>query len=97
MFLETTFHGWTDLADHVPGIESTIGGMRESLDKSAVAGLSESTINQMTCDELVRVIRAAELTVALHSDFEERLRYYDYSTLRRMAYLARHCCRNQGY
>lgn len=67
------------------------------LDKSAVAEFSESDINNMSCHELVRVIRAASLTDAMQSDFDRRLPFYDRPTLKRLAFLARRCCRNQGF
>lgn len=91
MFAETTLHRSDDTLDDAE-IQSENG-----LDKSAVAELSDSAIDNMTCDELVRVIRAASLIDALHSNFDRRLPYYDRTTLRRMAYLARRCCRNQGF
>lgn len=65
-------------------------------DKATIASLSQSDISQMTCDELVRVIRAACMALP-RTNIDEHLGCYDRPTLERLAYLARHCCRNQGY
>lgn len=69
----------------------------EALDKLAIAELITAAIEQMTCDELARLIRATDLPTALRPDLERRLPHYDHETLRRMAYLARRCCQNRGY
>ena len=65
-------------------------------DKATVASLSPPEISQMTCAALVRVIRSAGLPF-VRSDIDGRLEGYDRPTLERLAYLARRCCRNQGY
>lgn len=96
MFPETTLRRLDESSNDVE-VQSEDRITENALDKSVVAELSESAIDNMTCDELVRVIRAAALTYALHSNFDHRLPYYDRATLRRMAYLARRCCRNQGF
>ena len=62
------------------------------LDKSIVAELSMAAIDNMDCEELVLVIRAAELGFLQCSDLNRRLPFYDRETLVRMAYLARRCC-----
>ena len=67
----------------------------EALDKSDVAELSLLQISRMTCDELIRVIRAAQLPL-LRPDVDEQLEFQDRPTLERLVYLARRCCRNQG-
>jgi hypothetical protein len=64
----------------------------EPLDKSAVAKLSESALNDMTCDELVHVIRAAELPMLCLTELQRRLPFYDRETLKRLAFLARRSC-----
>jgi len=64
-------------------------------DKATIASLTQSDISQMTCEELVRVIRGARMTL-LRSDIDEQLDGYDRTTLERLAHLARRCCRNQG-
>jgi hypothetical protein len=69
----------------------------EALDKSAVAELSAETLNEMTCEELVRVIGAADLSTWLTRDRRPQLPRGDRDALLRMAFLARRCCRNQGY
>ena len=69
----------------------------EPLDKSAVAELSADEIDSMTCEELVRVIRSAELSTMDPGDFERHLPLYSLETLKRLAHLARRCCQHQGY
>lgn len=71
--------------------------LSEALDKSTVADLSSSAIDQMTCEELVRVIIAAELPQYLGRWRSFELPYGDRAALLRLAHLARRCCRNQGY
>lgn len=71
--------------------------LNEALDKSTVADLSSSAIEQMTCEELVRVITAAELPQQLGRGRSLELPYGDREALLRLAHLARRCCRNQGY
>lgn len=67
----------------------------EALDKSDIAELSATAINNMTCDELVRMIRVAGLPDQLLPNLDERLPFYDPTVLARLAHLARRCCRNQ--
>jgi hypothetical protein len=69
----------------------------EALDKSDVAALSASAINGMTCDELVRTIRVANLPDLLCRDLDEHLPFYDDNVLKRLAHLAQRCCRNRGW
>lgn len=69
---------------------------REALDKATIAELSHRRLEQMTRDELIRLIRASELPILRCRD-DERLEYLDRRTLLRGAHLARRCCRNQGY
>lgn len=66
------------------------------VDKAAVAALGPVDIARLTRRELVAAIVAAELPL-LQADPAERLRFLDRWTLERLVYLARHCCRNQGY
>lgn len=68
----------------------------EALDQSDVAELSPVQISRMTRDELVRVIRAAQLPL-VRPEIDEQLEFYDRPTLVRLVYLARRCCRNQGF
>lgn len=68
----------------------------EALDKSDIAELSAATINNLTCDELVRLIQVANLPGLLRSDLDQHLRLYDRSVLTRLAHLTQRCCRNQG-
>ncbi len=68
----------------------------EALDKSAIADLSAGLIDEMTRDELVRVIISADVPVLRHTDVREHLAFFDRETLTRLAHLARQCCQNQG-
>jgi hypothetical protein len=61
--------------------------------KSSVAELSAGQIADMPHDELVDAIRV----VLVPSVDEDRLQFQERSTLLRLVYLARRCCRNQGY
>jgi hypothetical protein len=67
------------------------------LDKSMVADLSSLALERMTCEELARVICAVELPQLLDRDRNCQLPHGDREALLRLAYLARNCCRNQGY
>jgi hypothetical protein len=64
--------------------------------KATIASLTQANISQMTCEELVRVIRGAHLAL-LRSANDKQLSCCDRMTLERLAHLARRCCRNQGY
>jgi hypothetical protein len=68
----------------------------EALDKPMVADLMPIQISRMTCEELARAIRASGLPI-IHTALNERLKLYDRTTLERLVYRARQCCRNQGY
>jgi hypothetical protein len=67
-----------------------------SLDKPMIAELSNDAIDAMTSDELRQLIKASEHPWR-GSRLDHRLRFCDRETLVRLAYLARRCCRNQGY
>jgi len=67
----------------------------EALDKSSIAKLSAASIDSMTCDELVRVIRAAELPTLFRPHLDQYLPFYDRETLKRLGYLARRCCQTR--
>ena len=60
----------------------------EALDKSDIAELSAEAINNMTCDELVRMIHVANLPDLLRSDLDQHLPFYDRTVLTRLAHLA---------
>ncbi len=66
----------------------------EALEKSDIAELSAAVINDMTCDELVRLIRVANLPTMLCPDLDQHLPFYDRTVLARLAHLAQRCCRN---
>lgn len=66
-------------------------------DKFSVAELSADRIDHMTCDELIQVVRAADFPALFRTDLGRRLEFLDRDVLIRLAFLARQCCRNQGY
>lgn len=68
----------------------------EALDKSDIAELSATAINNMTCDELVRMIRVAGLPDQLCPTMGMHLAFFDRTALIRLAHLAQRCCRNHG-
>ena len=68
----------------------------EPLDKPTIAELSNGTIEEMTDGELRRLI-AASGHPWRSNRLDRRLAYCDRETLIRLAYLARRCCRHQGY
>lgn len=68
----------------------------EALDRSTIAALSAGRLEQMTRDELIRVIRAAELAL-INKRTVERLPLLDLPTLLRLAHLAVRSCRNKGH
>lgn len=66
----------------------------EALDDSLIAELPDDAIDRMERDELVRVVDAARLP--LPPEFgADRLRLRETGLLRRLAFLARLCCRNR--
>jgi hypothetical protein len=67
----------------------------EALEQSDIAELSATAIDKMTSDELVRMIRVANLPGLLCPDLDEHLPFYEHAVLTRLAHLARRCCRNQ--
>lgn len=67
-----------------------------SWDKSVVAALTASEIEHLSDAELVAAIRGSGLPV-LRRETEGRLEFYGRQTLERLVWLARRCCRNQGY
>lgn len=68
----------------------------QTLTKAAIAELSPTEICRMTHEDLVRVVRAGQMSF-LHPDELNHLQYLDRSTLERLVYLARRTCRNQGF
>ena len=61
--------------------------------KESVAELSPPQIDELSRDELVEAIRVVSVSFIE----EDRLEYQDRAILTRLLYLARQCCRNQGY
>ncbi len=64
--------------------------------KADVAKLRAEQISRLSREELIDAIRTAQMP-KVGPEMEERLPYCDNEILRRMVFLARHCCRNQGY
>lgn len=69
----------------------------DALDKSNVAELTATVIDGMQSDELIRVIRASDLPMLRGPGLARSLAFLDHSTLKRLTFLARQVCRNQGY
>jgi len=67
-----------------------------SRNKAFVAELSNQDISGMTREEMIAVIRAAQLPF-LESDSSRRLEFLSDEALQRLVHLSRRCCRNQGY
>jgi len=68
----------------------------DTLDKRGIAELSSLQIAEMSRHELIDVVRSAQMEL-LHRDITDHVELYDRETLKRLAHLARRCCRNQGY
>lgn len=64
-----------------------------SWDRHEIAELSDEQIESMLNPELFGLIRASEHPCN-DREMERHLKYADRSTLLRLAYLARNCCRN---
>ena len=69
---------------------------RHFTSKPEVAELRNKEVAELSCTELIEAIRAAKLPCLL-SNFEHRLEFCDREMLKKLTYLARRCCRNQGY
>jgi len=78
---------------YVPPTPKT--GETHTLNKSEIAELSRTAIDQMTAVELVMVIRGADLPMLPESQTGHHLQDNDLQTLRLLAYLARFSCHNQ--
>jgi hypothetical protein len=66
------------------------------LDKASVAALTGARIDEMDREELVRAIKAGHIPW-IRAAQEPHLAMYDIDSLRRLVYLSRRICRNQGY
>jgi hypothetical protein len=75
---------------------SAIDELEALPEKDSVAALAGVQIDEMERDELIRAIKAAHVPFIRPSD-EKHLAMYDSDTLRRLVYLCRRMCRNQGY
>lgn len=67
-----------------------------ALEKTDIDELSATAINNMTCDELVRMIHVANLPTLRRSDLDQHLPFFDRTVLIPLAHLAKRCCRNHG-
>jgi len=65
-----------------------------SLDKTTIAELPVRFIAEMSREELIRVIRTAQLPL-LDARALRRLPFLDRPALERLAHLARRCCRTR--
>lgn len=70
-------------------------GETRTLSKAEIAELSRATIDQMSVEELVMVIRGANLPMLTEPHTESHISDNDPQTLRLLAYLARFSCHNQ--
>ena len=61
-------------------------------DRESVASLTTIEINDLACQDLVDVVRAAHLPF-LGMEVQGRLEFQDRQVLQRLAFLARECCR----
>jgi len=68
----------------------------EALSKAMIAELPSAILSDMDRDELIRVIRGAELPL-IDARTRGRLIDLDRTRLERLAHAARRCCQNQGY
>lgn len=91
----------TTICDRTPGKRNTNTGSGHgsddvvvALDYAAIGELPSARISQMDCDELVRVVRTAQLPF-LSAETNEHLELRDRQTLERLANLARQCCHNR--
>ena len=66
------------------------------IEKSDVAELRDDEIAELCDADMIAAICAAHLP-CLNEQSENRLKFYDHRMLQRLVYLARQCCRNQGY
>lgn len=69
----------------------------EALDRWLIAELDAVTINQMTDEELARVIEVANLPQLLNQEQSFVLPRGNREAILRLAHLARYCCRNQSH
>lgn len=65
-------------------------------EKGDVADLRDDEIAELCDEDLIEAIFAAHLP-CLNEQYQNRLKFYDHQMLQRLVYLARQCCRNQGY
>ena len=76
-----------------PSAVSDVAELSIPFDKESVAELSLCEIEAMSRDDLLNAIRA----VVVPFVDDDRLEFQERETLLRLLYLARQCCRNQGY
>jgi len=66
------------------------------LDKNKIADLPVRFISEMSREDLIRMIRAAQLPL-IDARTLRRLPFIDRSALERLAHLARRCCRTRRF
>jgi hypothetical protein len=76
-----------------PSVFSDTDEFSIRFDKESVADLSLCEIETMSRDDLLNAIRV----VVMPFVEDDRLEFQERTTLLRLLYLARQCCRNQGY
>jgi len=72
---------------------SSVTAAVSTLDKTKIAELPVRFISDMSREELIRLIRAAQLPL-VDARTLPRLPYLDRAALERLAHLARRCCRS---
>jgi hypothetical protein len=75
---------------------AALGAPRGRFDKAAVAELSDEQISHMSREELIEVVRHAQLPL-FSANLDERLGSQDCQILQRLVQEARHVCRVRGY
>jgi hypothetical protein len=93
--IDLTAHQNDSPAPFLPG-GATWTGLDEALDKATIAGLSREIISQLNREELIRVIRAADLPL-IDARTRGQLGHFDRTRLEQLAIFARRACQNQGY
>lgn len=73
---------------------------RRRYHKSEIASLSMHEIADLSREELIAVVRSVPVAFVRTQDagrLTDRLEFLNRKTLERLAFIARRCCRNQGY
>lgn len=73
---------------------------RRHYHKSEIAALSLCDITELPREDLIAIIKSVPTAFAQTQEADrlsERLDFLNRKTLERLAFIARRCCRNQGY